>query len=418
MLEHQKLRDNYTKALKNPGASPHYLRLDIERQAALDDGSWSKWTRVDHDLTENILAEIFSEDEEYTPENVRLQGLVDRLPFLEVGSWRGVHVGSLIAAEKRKDFAAPKKGEAKKKAGGMAGMYGGMGGMSGMAGNMMKGMSGMRGGAGGDGDYGEMMGRRGGAGGMSGMRGLGGMMGGGGGAEEGNYARTDAAKIMIRALDFQVDPDTSYRYRVRIVVANPNHNRDDVAPGVDTKSTELSGPWSEMTPVVNVPADVAVFARTIAPGSRGERISFQVAKWNEADGVTVVKNFEYGPGEIIGEQVSAYVPGPEDKPEPKAVPIDFTSRSVLLDTDGGERPLDALGTSVGRFEAPAMALTLRPDGTLVVRDQARDVRDHQMRQLKEIYDEILKAAREGGKKKPTGGMPGMMGSGGMGSSDL
>ena len=43
---------------------------------------------------------------------------------------------------------------------------------------------------------------------------------------------------MIRALDFTPVPDNSYRYRVRIVVFNPNHNRDDVInTSVDTKAT-------------------------------------------------------------------------------------------------------------------------------------------------------------------------------------
>ena len=53
---------------------------------------------------------------------------------------------------------------------------------------------------------------------------------------------------MIRALDFTPAPDNSYRYRVRIVVFNPNHNRDDVInTSVDTKSMEFLGPWSEPT---------------------------------------------------------------------------------------------------------------------------------------------------------------------------
>ena len=50
--------------------------------------------------------------------------------------------------------------------------------------------------------------------------------GGMGGPSEsaGNYWKTDEKKVMIRAFDFTVQPDTSYRYRVRIVVFNPNSN--------------------------------------------------------------------------------------------------------------------------------------------------------------------------------------------------
>ncbi len=55
---------------------------------------------------------------------------------------------------------------------------------------------------------------------------------------------------MIRAFDFTVQEDTTYRYRVRIVVFNPNKGRDDidVSKAVDTKADELRGPWSDRRP--------------------------------------------------------------------------------------------------------------------------------------------------------------------------
>ena len=56
------------------------------------------------------------------------------------------------------------------------------------------------------------------------------MMGGGSSESAGNYWRSEAKKVMIRALDFTVEPDTTYRYQVRIVVHNPNYNREDVSP--------------------------------------------------------------------------------------------------------------------------------------------------------------------------------------------
>ena len=70
---------------------------------------------------------------------------------------------------------------------------------------------------------------------------------------------------MIRALDFTVEPDTTYRFRVRIVVYNPNLGREDVSPGVDTKTVELNGPWSEPTEEVTMPPDVATYALNREP---------------------------------------------------------------------------------------------------------------------------------------------------------
>ena len=68
-----------------------------------------------------------------------------------------------------------------------------------------------------------------------------------------SYWKTDEKKVMIRAFDFTVAPDTSYRYRVRIVVFNPNYKREDVNPGVDTKKKLMRGPWSEPTDEVQCP---------------------------------------------------------------------------------------------------------------------------------------------------------------------
>jgi hypothetical protein len=65
-----------------------------------------------------------------------------------------------------------------------------------------------------------------------------GMMGGGMTAANENVGdfRSDAKKVMIRAFDFTAKEDETYRYRVRIVVFNPNKGREDVVPGTDTKA--------------------------------------------------------------------------------------------------------------------------------------------------------------------------------------
>ena len=108
---------------------------------------------------------------------------------------------------------------------------------------------------------------------------------------------------MVRSLDFTVEQDTTYRFRLRVVVRNPNLNREDVAAGVDTTSPELFGPWSEPTDEVTMPADVTAYAvrktPSASPGS--EQVQFQVTRWNPEDGFTTVRDFNAGPGQIIGE---------------------------------------------------------------------------------------------------------------------
>jgi hypothetical protein len=407
VIDHRKLVQNFTRALKDSNAAPHYLRLDIQRQILGDDGNWGdRWVSVDHKKTDEILGEIQSVEEEWTPENVRLDELVDPLPFLEVGSWRGVHVASLVPAEKR-NIPDAKKEDVSKGApglGGMAGMPPGMGmnqsysASSTMSGGIMPGTGAP-----------TMM--------MPGAPGT------SSSDEDTKFARTDAEKIMLRALDFMVDPDASYRYRVRLVVRNPNLNHEDVAAGVDTTTEELFGPWSEPCEPVTVPADVTTYALKPVPGAKNaDSVTFQVVKWNEADGLTIVRNFDQKPGDIIGALSNASVPAPDGKKDLVSRPIDFNSRQLLIDTSGGTLPVPGFGAgNNARLEVPAQALVIRSDGLLVLRDQARDTTNPDAKRLKDIYEQIKKEATEGKpKKKKTsrrntggmmGGMGGMMGGG-------
>ena len=98
---------------------------------------------------------------------------------------------------------------------------------------------------------------------------------------------------MIRAFDFTVEGRQTYRYRVRIVVFNPNKGREDVSPGVDTKAEELRGPWSQETDAVSMPPDVMPYAMgTMPPDAASDmKVQFQVIRFNPADGVTVPRNF-------------------------------------------------------------------------------------------------------------------------------
>ena len=101
-LDHKKMRENYLDALKNPAvADPYYKELDVERQVRQADGSWSEWTAVDRAENLKILDNLPEEDEELTPEDVRIAGLVDPLPFLKAGYWEKVHVASLVPLERR-----------------------------------------------------------------------------------------------------------------------------------------------------------------------------------------------------------------------------------------------------------------------------------------------------------------------------
>jgi len=405
VLDHKKMRDNYLAALKNPAeAHPHYSHLDLQRQMRGPDGKWTDWEDVDAEKNREIVFNLPEEEEELTPDDVRIDALVDPLPFLKAGYWERVHVVSLVPRERR--------GAAKPAAGMMPGMMGGMmgeggkggmmGGMGGMgAGGMMPGMMGRMGGEKGGGMMRGMMGR--------GMMEGGGFYGGGSGANL-NFEKSEAPKVMIRSLDFTVAPDTSYRYRLRVVVYNPNYKHEDVSPGVDTETLELRGPWSEPTDEVTMPADATAYAMgkfPTGPGSkRKDLVQYQVTRWNPEDGVTVVRDLTYGPGQIIGEPVTAQIPNTEGG-KAAGKTIDFNSRQLMLDEEGGPKPINQVGVGGAPLDMPVIALLMRPDGSVVLRHMANDRPDPVRKDMLENYRRELK---ESGKQRQSsmGGMYGRM----------
>ena len=382
----------------------------------MPDGSWTNWEDVSSDENLKILDNLpEEEEEELTPDTVRPKELVDPLPFLTSGLWEKVHVASLVPKEKKEISKSGMPGGGGMMGGGMMG--GGIkgGGMMGGGGGMMPGLGGGGGGgrggmmAEGEGRGGGMMG-----GGMMGGR----MMGGGMGQTEsaGNYWKTDEKKVMIRAFDFTVLPDTSYRYRVRIVVFNPNYKREDVNPGVDTKKKFLRSDWSEATDEVHVLPDVMPYVIGSDPPSpkADMRVNFQIFRFRPSDGVTVPRNSPAGPGEIIGEPRTAEVPT-SDGTKTKSTLVDFNSRQILLDICANKKtrglqylPAGFVGPPIDR---PVVALLLRKDGSVAVHSEANDITNEVRRDMDANYRQELKDS--GKERKSSFGM-GMMGMGGMG----
>lgn len=403
VFDHEKQKENYAKALKVDVASadPHYQGLEIERQERQGDNTWGPWKSLDPKVHEEVDAVLTKIEEEVIPTDSRISTLVDRLPFLEVGYWVAVHHPALVPKDilkKKKDAADSSKNMAK----GGKGMMPGSGNQFNKSDYDKMGMGGVRGG------YGEAM--SGNTPMSPGGPGAGGA--GGSGPDQGVFEKSKAEKIMVRGLDFGVEPDSVYRYRVRIVVANPNYGWSNVAPGVDTKVKQLKGPWSEMTAEVGIPADIATFAagRTLGVDPATEKFAFEVAAWNETDGMTVVKKFDPQPGDIIGSKARVNLPDDKKDGALSGKDVEFTSNQILADALGGDRPAnETQPLGLARIEVPMVALVVRADGVLVVRDEAQDAASGEMVEMKEIHSNILKDAAKGkGKKEGSS----LMGAGG------
>jgi hypothetical protein len=413
VLDHAKLVANYREALKNPAvAHPNYRRLDIQRQTLQDDDSWSKWENVSAEERYRVLDNLPEVDEELAPIDVLPTNLVDPLPFLKAGLWEKVHIASLVPKEKKEiPKAAVAAGPGMMGRGMGSAMMGGMMGGRGMmgGGSMMPG-GGMRGGMM---PGGEM---RGGSAGMRGAMMGGGMMGGGTPTANENVGdwRSEAKKVMIRAFDFTAKEDETYRYRVRIVVFNPNKGREDVSPGVDTNVVELHGPWSQATELVSMPPDVMPYARgTMAADAASDmKVQFQVVRFSPVDGVTVPRPFWASPGEVIGEPRTADIPV-SDGSGKKSKTIDFTSRQILLDVFANKKtggyqllPPGFIGAPIVK---PSLALLLRPDGSVVLHNEADDEANDVRKDIDSNYKHELSQSTKKRENSSGSGMMGMMG---------
>ena len=414
LLNNKTFRERLATALKvpveSPESHPDYRRVELERQQYDPRrGEWSDWSLVNPDELAKLEDEEIAYEEdpgvELTPNEVRLEPIVSFLPFLVSGYWSGVHHVDLIPPEKLRELFEEKEEE--EQTPNMAGMMGGMSGMEMMggmgSGEMMGGMSGM-----------EMMGGMGSGEmgyGMGGMEMMGGM-GMGRSAGAGPEHMTEEDIIMIRALDYTVEPKTVYRYHVRVVVANPNYNHDDVATGINNESKEFAGPWSDATDPITVPPDVAVYAMQPAEDAFGpESVRFDVVAWDPNSGSLAVRNFPASPGEFIGDFERSLI-AVEGEEEPENRTIDFLSRQLVVDAMGGDRPVQSLALT-GNFTIPSVVAMLQPDGSIAIHNQSVDAADDQLAFAQESYR--LSISKELNKKSQGNdmGMMGMMGSGGM-----
>lgn len=387
-VDNKKLRDAWMKALKVDlsSAYPNYLGVELERKRLQDDGKWSDWTPVDRQKNELVQLDMTGAEKEIVPETMILPTLVDRLPFLQVGYWRGVHVAKLVPEELKKPKPEAETDTAEEEGGG----------------NYTEANMGP--------DYGKMMAQTSKARSTSGYGPAGSSpAGASSGAENTSFPHSDSPTLMIRSLDFTVEPGAVYLYRARLVVANPNLNRDDVMPGTDVTTKQLKGTWSEVPYPVSIPDDISAYVAKVSPAGN-EKLQFEVAAWNADDGQTIVKDFDAGPGQIIGYRASASVPNYDGK-EPKIKPVDFTSKILVLDTEGGSRGISDLGLSGADFDIPARALVLNPNGALSFYSQAKDAIDPEMKNMEETYKLALKESQKKKvrKKNEMGGYGGMMG---------
>jgi hypothetical protein len=167
---------------------------------------------------------------------------------------------------------------------------------------------------------------------------------------------------LLRFFDFKAKPGTDYRYRVRLVMHNPNYGVDPsflANPG-DARVKNLTAPWSEPSDVVVMPDDVSVLVRSVKPPRPNQPTAepdanVTVMKWVEDTGVTAHQDFDKNlRGQVLNFGEHPIGP-PPPKPPPgsldrthrtaagaKAPSVDYRTDSVLVDMAGDGQSGDAL----------------------------------------------------------------------------
>ncbi|HUE74406.1 MAG TPA: hypothetical protein VMP01_26220 [Pirellulaceae bacterium] len=285
---------------------------------------------------------------------------------------------------------------------GPGGMMPGAGGMMPGAGGMMPGMGGMMPGAGG------MMPGAGGMGGM--MPGMGGMMPGDdgmGGMGIGGHQASFGPQVkykLIRVTDFSVEPGRKYRYRLKLVLDDPNNSQFFAAPRLAALDPEvqtrinadkakdryyLTGKdWSAPSDVVSLPAEHWFYAGKVDSDAgqvlvkdtrpvRREPTAKIVAIVHDPDkGADVPLEQVVRPGSTINLKAEVNVIHPIKGIIHNFKDYALRTDAFVADILGGEViPNIHKERSGDKMTVPGEILMIDSDGNLFVQDEAEDVDD-------------------------------------------
>lgn len=140
--------------------------------------------------------------------------------------------------------------------------------------------------------------------------------------------------LLFRYLDFDVTPGEAYRYRMQLVVSNPNFGEqlDKVRNATDAEGETRDTPMSEPTAPVVIKSDTNIFLTKLdeRPRTRGEA-DMKVFQWDPQLGTYIDGDIRVKPGQFVGglgesERLDLATPSFDKKT------VLFASKEFLLDT--------------------------------------------------------------------------------------
>jgi len=257
------------------------------------------------------------------------------------------------------------------------------------------------------------------------------------------FVQTDSPErdhLLIRFFDTEIRPGFTYQYRIRVKMKNPNYFRKDVGRPDDAKHEILFGDWVRIENRVTVTSELNLYAAdpvqyakkirdkytdqhvlNLLDNKDGKQPVVQIQQWmrevaidtnkREPVGVWVIGDIPVHRGEYIGKKQLVSLPMwsaekgtyllqelPKYKvwkarEQPKGVLVDFTTKFLLVDYEGG-RVRSQVGERGLDDEAATEMLILRPDGSVIVHNSDADMADKDRQDRQQKWDDWLKAVTD------------------------
>jgi hypothetical protein len=264
--------------------------------------------------------------------------------------------------------------------------------------------------------------------------------------------QVDIDILLGRFVDCEVQPGLAYEYQIQLRMVNPNFNKPEwVANPNDAKKQILLSPWIPLGRSLSVPTEDFLFAvdrnqyfNDIADQFKGQsamlramqvkdnQTVLQAVKWmeeirmegkHEPIGGWVVADLPVARGDYIGKKTFIKLPlwsseaneyvlrevpaavfkGKDKDQQPKGWLVDFSTKSVLVDFEGGKvAGRTPSGKNLPTEEVASEVLIARPDGKLVVRRSLEDVSNQERRDRLSAWEAWVKKV----EARPTPGSGG------------
>ncbi|HSQ56809.1 MAG TPA: hypothetical protein VLM40_13795, partial [Gemmata sp.] len=247
--------------------------------------------------------------------------------------------------------------------------------------------------------------------------------------------------FLLRFIDVDVKPGYTYEYRIRLKMKNPNLGQEKlVSNPAYAKEKILYSPWTQLAGSFTIPTEEFTYA--VDPATYRSKIEkeysegkdrelrerlqvkdnqavIEICRWleevsigsgtREPVGSWVVANIPTGRGELIGRkqyvklplwsakinqyalrEVTEKIIPRKDATQPKGWLVDFTTRNILVDFDGGKVKTKSRKGEVAVDDASTEMLILRPDGQLEVKKSAEDENNPERKKYLTDWDTWVK----------------------------